>query len=188
MVAHHRQSIEIAELASVPANEASEWLPPWQSGSRPSGWLRSSRSALLAAWGVAEGAIEQGGEPAGADGEAVDGGDTADTSVTDDEGSASSASSLDDQFIDPTDTPGAQGMMSADEMTDLAATIGGDFDRLWLSMMIRHHEGAIAMSAQLLLDGRNAELRSMAATMSSTYERDVAEMNAALTAVSPPTR
>ena len=36
--------------------------------------------------------------------------------------------------------------MSADEMTDLATTIGGDFDRLWLSMMIRHHEGAIAMA------------------------------------------
>lgn len=189
MVAHHRQSIEIAELASVPANEASEWLPPLAERIKTERLAEiEPLEALLAAWGVAEGAIEQGGEPAGADGEAVDGGDTADTSVTDDEGSASSASSLDDQFIDPTDTPGAQGMMSADEMTDLATTIGGDFDRLWLSMMIRHHEGAIAMSAQLLLDGRNAELRSMAATMSSTYERDVAEMNAALTAVSPPTR
>ncbi|MEZ5265570.1 MAG: DUF305 domain-containing protein [Acidimicrobiales bacterium] len=90
MVAHHRQSIEIAELASVPANEASEWLPPLAERIQTERLAEiEPLEALLAAWGVAEGAIEQGGEPAGADGEAVDGGDTADTSVTDDEGSAS---------------------------------------------------------------------------------------------------
>jgi uncharacterized protein (DUF305 family) len=39
-----------------------------------------------------------------------------------------------------------EGMMSAKDMDLLAGATGVEFDRLWLEMMIRHHEGAVAMA------------------------------------------
>ena len=41
------------------------------------------------------------------------------------------------------------GMLSAEEMQRLAAASGAEFDRLFLELMIRHHEGALAMVAEL---------------------------------------
>lgn len=41
------------------------------------------------------------------------------------------------------------GMHSREEMDRLAAARGVEFDRLFLEMMIRHHEGALAMVAAL---------------------------------------
>jgi uncharacterized protein (DUF305 family) len=42
------------------------------------------------------------------------------------------------------------GMLTAAEMARLAAATGADFDRLFLQLMIRHHEGALTMVAELL--------------------------------------
>ncbi|MDT8429830.1 MAG: DUF305 domain-containing protein [Pseudomonadales bacterium] len=42
------------------------------------------------------------------------------------------------------------GMVSAEEMAELATVEGGDFDVLFLKLMIRHHEGAITMVENLL--------------------------------------
>jgi uncharacterized protein (DUF305 family) len=68
------------------------------------------------------------------------------------------------------------GMMSAEQMDDLAAASGAEFDQMWLDMMIVHHEGAIAMSrqvldptsdprvermAQAIIDGQTAEIATM---------------------------
>jgi len=41
------------------------------------------------------------------------------------------------------------GMLTADQLTQLAAARGAEFDRLFLTFMIRHHEGAIVMVRQL---------------------------------------
>ena len=41
------------------------------------------------------------------------------------------------------------GMLAADELQRLSASTGGDFDRLFLEYMIRHHEGALVMVAEL---------------------------------------
>ena len=159
-VAHHQQTVEIAELASVPGNEASDWLLPLAER------IKASRSTdierlqkLLGAWG--EGAASP---------------------ATTEERTAGA------RVADPTDVPGAEGMMSADEMIELTTTTGGDFDRLWLSMMLRHHEGAIEMAQRLLSEGRNGELQSIAATISTAHRAEAAEMESALAAVSPTTR
>jgi uncharacterized protein (DUF305 family) len=42
------------------------------------------------------------------------------------------------------------GMLTAAEMQQLAAARGREFDRLFLELMIKHHEGAIGMVADLL--------------------------------------
>jgi uncharacterized protein (DUF305 family) len=41
------------------------------------------------------------------------------------------------------------GMLTPEEMARLAAATGPEFDRLFLVFMIRHHEGALAMVAEL---------------------------------------
>jgi uncharacterized protein (DUF305 family) len=41
------------------------------------------------------------------------------------------------------------GMLTPEEMQRLAASSGAEFDRLFLELMIRHHEGALAMVAEL---------------------------------------
>lgn len=68
------------------------------------------------------------------------------------------------------------GMMSADEMAALEAADDGDFQRLWLEMMVAHHEGAVEMAqteleqgryqpaldlAQAIIDGQTAEIETM---------------------------
>lgn len=42
------------------------------------------------------------------------------------------------------------GMASPEQMEELAQSSGTDFDRLFLSLMIRHHEGAVTMVEKLL--------------------------------------
>ena len=42
------------------------------------------------------------------------------------------------------------GMLTSEELARLTAANGAEFDRLFLEYMIRHHEGALAMVAELL--------------------------------------
>lgn len=160
LIAHHQQTVEIADLASVPGNEASPWLLPLAERIGAARRADIERlEALRDSWG---------GVPA-----------TTDTT---------SGQRPDGHVSDPTDVPGTEGMMTADEMIELTTTTGGDFDRLWLAMMVRHHDGAIAMAQRLLADGRNGELQSFAASSSAAHQAEVTEMENALTAVSPTTR
>ena len=45
---------------------------------------------------------------------------------------------------------GMKGMATPEQMAELAASEGTDFDRLFLSLMITHHEGAVKMVEKLL--------------------------------------
>ncbi|GAA1892641.1 DUF305 domain-containing protein [Asanoa iriomotensis] len=49
------------------------------------------------------------------------------------------------------------GMLDATDLTALAAANGPAFDKLFLQLMIRHHEGAITMVQQLYRDGGGVE-------------------------------
>lgn len=49
------------------------------------------------------------------------------------------------------------GILTDDELARLAAARGTDFDRLFLQLMIRHHEGAIQMVTDLLNTPRAAQ-------------------------------
>lgn len=54
------------------------------------------------------------------------------------------------------------GMMSDDDMQALADAQGAEFDRMWLEMMIAHHEGAISMAEQVKAASSNADVTSLA--------------------------
>lgn len=49
------------------------------------------------------------------------------------------------------------GMLTAEQMQALEAARGGAFDRLFLEMMIQHHEGALTMVAELHATGGGQE-------------------------------
>jgi uncharacterized protein (DUF305 family) len=49
------------------------------------------------------------------------------------------------------------GMLTDAELQQLAAARGRDFDRLFLQLMIRHHEGALSMVSDLLRSPRAAQ-------------------------------
>jgi uncharacterized protein (DUF305 family) len=78
------------------------------------------------------------------------------------------------------DEHGMEGMMSADEMARLGAIEGADFDRAWMEMMIRHHQGAIAMSEKATTDGSLAEVKALADTIISAQQKEIDEMQGLL--------
>lgn len=74
------------------------------------------------------------------------------------------------------------GMMSADQMAALEAASGPDFDRLFLEMMIEHHEGAIEMARTEQEDGSNADAVALAESIEEEQTAEVAEMRELLAA------
>jgi uncharacterized protein (DUF305 family) len=68
------------------------------------------------------------------------------------------------------------GMLSAEEITKLSTLRGAEFDRAWITGMIAHHEGAIEMAADVLKDGKNAAVRTLANTITSGQDAEITEM------------
>jgi uncharacterized protein (DUF305 family) len=73
-----------------------------------------------------------------------------------------------------------QGMMTVEQMDELAATTGGAFDTLWLEMMIEHHRGAIAMAEDVLAEGTNADVSDLAGQIIDAQLTEIDEMAALL--------
>lgn len=79
-----------------------------------------------------------------------------------------------------TDMSEMSGMMSAEDMSALGAASGAEFDRMWLTMMITHHTGAIEMSEVELDEGINAEAQQLATDIIAAQEAEIATMNGLL--------
>lgn len=75
------------------------------------------------------------------------------------------------------------GMMSSTDMESLDKSEGVEFDRMFLEMMILHHEGAISMAEDEVADGKFANAKAMAQTISSTQQTEISEMEALLSAM-----
>ncbi|WP_258906801.1 DUF305 domain-containing protein [Actinokineospora sp. UTMC 2448] len=54
------------------------------------------------------------------------------------------------------------GMATAEELAALTAARGPEFDRLFLELMIRHHEGAIEMARAVQVSGVDVRVQEMA--------------------------
>ena len=71
---------------------------------------------------------------------------------------------------------GEMTMMSEDEMAELDKASGAELDRMFLEMMIRHHEGAIAMSQTELEAGQYPEAKEMAQVIIDTQQEEIDRM------------
>ena len=72
------------------------------------------------------------------------------------------------------------GMMSPDDMDDMGTMSGAGFDRMWLQMMIEHHEGAVEMAKEQEADGQHAGALALAADIVTTQEAEIVQMEAML--------
>jgi len=75
---------------------------------------------------------------------------------------------------------GMPGMMTAEEMDDLSAGTDTEFDRMWMEMMIRHHEGAIAQAEAVKAEGSNPDVLALADQIIAAQSQEIAEMQALL--------
>ena len=74
------------------------------------------------------------------------------------------------------------GMLSDEEISELTAAKGSDFDRLFLEGMIKHHEGAIDM-AEMVIDSKNAEVAALANAIIETQRAEITTMKELLSAL-----
>jgi uncharacterized protein (DUF305 family) len=75
------------------------------------------------------------------------------------------------------------GMLTEDELDQLAEAAGARFDELFLSYMIRHHEGAVVMVEQLLtegLGGQESEVFQLAQHIESDQTIEISRMKTML--------
>jgi len=79
------------------------------------------------------------------------------------------------------------GMASPEQMAELAASSGTDFDRLFLELMIRHHDGAVKMVEELMEQPGAAYdpvLFEFTSDITNDQAAEIERMNGLLTALS----
>ena len=87
---------------------------------------------------------------------------------------------LDMNEDDGHDMSSMDGMMTDEEMNELRAQNGESFDTLWLEMMMRHHEGAIAMAKTEQAEGSSPAALALAGQIISAQESEIVEITALL--------
>ena len=73
------------------------------------------------------------------------------------------------------------GMMSAANMKSLTASTGAAFDKMFLTMMIEHHKGAIDMAKTEQTDGKFAATKALAGSIVTAQQAEIDEMGKLLT-------
>lgn len=71
---------------------------------------------------------------------------------------------------------GMDGMMSQAEMDGLQKTPSAEAAKLYLTGMIKHHQGAVAMARTELASGQNADAKRLATTIVTTQQAEISEM------------
>lgn len=74
---------------------------------------------------------------------------------------------------------GMSGMLTDEQMSELEAASGTEFDILYAQYMIEHHKGAIEM-AQDVADSKDPRVAALAAAIIETQQAEIAEMEAML--------
>ena len=72
------------------------------------------------------------------------------------------------------------GMMSPGQMNQMGQTTGAQFDRMFLQMMIAHHEGAIEMAQTEVSSGENSEVKQLAQKIITDQRAEITEMQTLL--------
>jgi uncharacterized protein (DUF305 family) len=73
------------------------------------------------------------------------------------------------------------GMLTGEELAQLAKATGAEFDRLFLQLMTRHHEGALTMVAEFFATpgaGQEAEIFGLASDVDADQRAEIRRMRA----------
>jgi uncharacterized protein (DUF305 family) len=77
-----------------------------------------------------------------------------------------------------TDMPG---MMTQEEMRKLTAASGSAFDKMFLTMMIKHHQGAVEMAKTEQAHGSDPAAKKLAGDIATSQTAEITEMQTLLT-------
>ena len=152
MISHHGQAVQMADMALQQANSAEVTDLATQIKAAQDPEIRQMRG-WLQQWGAPEQMDGMDGMDHGAMGH----GDT-------DSGSGDSGGQS------------AGGMMSDADMGALGGASGADFDRMWLTMMIAHHEGAIKMAEQVKAESTNPDVTALADAVVAGQKKEIDTM------------
>ena len=67
------------------------------------------------------------------------------------------------------------GMLTTKELASLKRLTGTQFDRTFLQLMIKHHQGALEM-LDLIFDSKNAEAKALAKAIKSAQSKEIISM------------
>ncbi|MEU4606424.1 DUF305 domain-containing protein [Kribbella sp. NPDC023972] len=68
------------------------------------------------------------------------------------------------------------GMMTEDELSELGKQKGSMFDRMWVLMMIKHHQGAVTMAKTEQTAGKDPAAIALAKKIETDQNREIATM------------
>lgn len=66
-----------------------------------------------------------------------------------------------------------EGMLSEQEMMDLASLTGSEFDAAWIAAMTIHHQGAITMAGAAAKAGINPQIKTLTAAIIEVQQREI---------------
>lgn len=70
------------------------------------------------------------------------------------------------------------GMLTPQELDELALLTGPDFDAKWATAMIAHHEGAVSMANDVIADGTSPETKKLAEEIIAAQQAEIEELRA----------
>ncbi len=146
MIPHHQQALEMAYLAKDQAVS-----PEVRDLAQQIKAAQDPEIQQMVAWLTAWGAPEQMA------------------------GASASEESMDHSGMDMGGMTSA-GMMSNEDMRKLTDARGADFDRMWLQMMITHHQGAVTMARQVLSTTSDAGVKTLADAVVAGQSDEIAQM------------
>ncbi len=79
------------------------------------------------------------------------------------------------------DMAGGTAMMSPADMAKLGKATGAAFDRMWVKMMIAHHQGAVTAARTELARGANADAKQLAQSIVTSQTAQILQLKALLT-------
>jgi uncharacterized protein (DUF305 family) len=137
MIPHHRQAVEMADLATTRAElaEVKKLAEEIKNAQDPE---IKTMSSWLTSWGEKVPAAGDSSEHAG---------------------------------------HSMPGMMTGEEMKDLENASGKVFDTAFLTMMVKHHEGAVAMAKTEQKDGAYQPAKDMAGAIVTSQTAEITQMN-----------
>ncbi|MFE9646035.1 DUF305 domain-containing protein [Streptomyces sp. NPDC006365] len=72
---------------------------------------------------------------------------------------------------------GMPGMMSTEDMDKLDKSSGAEFDKMFLEMMIKHHEGAVEMAGDQKADGKYGDAMKLGDAVITAQTAEIEQMN-----------
>ncbi|MBB1029308.1 DUF305 domain-containing protein, partial [Dietzia sp. SLG310A2-38A2] len=171
MIPHHQQAIEMSDIIlakdDIP-DDLTELAEEIKAAQDP-------EIEQMNEW------LEEWGEPAGSRG--GHGGPADPGMGHGDHGGPGAGDHMGDRMGDAGEMRMMDGMLSPQEMQELADAEGTDAARLFLEQMIVHHEGAIDMAEDQVAGGTHPQAVELAQTIIDTQQREIDQMREMLAAL-----